>query len=433
MLEIISWMIIGMLNYIAMCYVFTRTMDIEFKMRLRNIVIIMAVTAVYCYFRKTTSPGLCIFVMNIGAFIILKLFYDKSLVKTLISTLLIFISYSISEVIFVAVFKEILGIEFSFLEETLGLLLGNLMIIVIFLIITYPKIVKETFAKIMDWYKENDKVNTIFFIILIVISFAIVTYPISVQARTKEETFIYIIFFVCTVVFVIGFFQQKTKNNKLGWEYERLLEYSKIYERELNDKSKKQHEYRNQLVLLKDMVKTKKARDYIKELLEEESIETDRSILNQLKYIPDGGLKGLIYFKIAHIKYPKAEVHINVSSALKNRKVWKTCSENLRDISKVIGVFLDNAIEALEEEQEKYLILDIDFEQEDIVFSFSNTCTKHINFEKIEKEGFSTKGNLHGYGLPLVREILKKNNLLSVETEMNGKFFVKKLYIKKSR
>lgn len=430
MLETISWILIPFITYFVDCYIFCKLINQEYRVESKNVILIAIAAIINYYFRQNYSSGIMMFITNVELVCLLKVMYNKSVVKILIFTLILLVTYTISELIYAMITMFLLGVDQSVMVNTLGgQFLTNMVIIAIGFCFFKIKRVLKLFQTITNWYKDNNFINTVILVIIAITTIAALLYPISAHAYSFRDTCIYIIFLLCTIIFVTGFFTQKSRNYELSTEYDHLLDYVKVYEKELNDKAKIQHEYKNQLVLLKDMVKTKKAIEYIDNLLHNENGEKNIDLLNSLKFLPAGGLKGLIYFKIDKITYNDFEVHINIDSKLEKNKYWKTCVEQLNDVSKIVGVFLDNAIEALEKEKEKYLILDVDYEDEMIIFTFSNTCTQKVDFNKMELEGYSTKGTNHGYGLPLVKDITEKNPLLDTKKEINGKFFVQHLYI----
>jgi len=436
MLEVVSWTLIPFITYIVDCYIYGKLINKNCEFNVKNIVLIVIAAIINCYCRYNYVSSICTIASNLELIILLKLIFDKSITKTLIATLFIFIGYAISEVLFASTFTLVLNLDLTLVETLPFSFISNIFIILIMLLIGTRKLVIKTVKNIMNWYKDNDLINSIILIIIAFATFCIVTYPISAKTNSRIETIVYIIFFLFVAVFVSGFFKQKSKNNELNSEYDHLLEYIKVYEKEVNEKSKRQHEYKNQLIIINDMLKgkNKKVSKYISEILEGNFLENNKNLLNELKYIPDGGLKGLIYFKLSNLKYEECEVHVFVDKVLENKKMWKTCLDNLSDVSKIIGVFLDNAIEAISEEKNKYIIIDVEYENNCLIFKFSNTCTKHIDSAKLDIEGYSTKGKKHGYGLSLVKDIIDNNNLLNNKREQNGQLFVQYLYInKKSR
>ena len=100
------------------------------------------------------------------------------------------------------------------------------------------------------------------------------------------------------------------------------------------------------------------------------------------------------------------------------------------DITLIIGVYIDNAIQAAKISKEKYIVLDIDYDNKSIVFSFSNTYSGTIDLNKLDDIKYTTKGIGHGYGLVIVKETLEKNNSLDQCREINGKYYVQKLVVK---
>lgn len=100
------------------------------------------------------------------------------------------------------------------------------------------------------------------------------------------------------------------------------------------------------------------------------------------------------------------------------------------EFARILGILLDNAIEASEECSEK--IINITF-RNDIrnnrqIISIENTYqNKEIDTEKIFEKGVSEKENHTGLGLWEVRKIIKKNNNSNLFTSKTDKFFSQQL------
>lgn len=98
------------------------------------------------------------------------------------------------------------------------------------------------------------------------------------------------------------------------------------------------------------------------------------------------------------------------------------------EFTRILGILLDNAIEAAVECDEK--IVNVTFRKEDtrhrILVVIENTyLDKNIDVEKIFEKSFSTKSNKTNSGLGLwdVRQVLKRNNNLNLYTTKNNEFF----------
>ena len=76
------------------------------------------------------------------------------------------------------------------------------------------------------------------------------------------------------------------------------------------------------------------------------------------------------------------------------------------------------------------ITLDVYLDNDSIVFEITNSFNGTINIEKIDEKGYSTKGNGHGYGLALVNDIITKSEYLNQSREINGNYYIQRLYIK---
>lgn len=99
---------------------------------------------------------------------------------------------------------------------------------------------------------------------------------------------------------------------------------------------------------------------------------------------------------------------------------------------RILGIFLDNAIESAKDCEDKVINLRI-FKQPNInkqIVIIENTYNnKDVNIDEIFKKGFSTKENNTGLGLWEVRKILKTSTNLNLHTTKNDKYFVQQFEI----
>lgn len=433
MLEIVSSFLLFVITYLVDCLIFKQITQSRIKIITgKNIILISIMSLLASYIHINYADIAKMLICNIQSCILLKLIFDDSIVHNIVFIITIYIISIISETIFAFIFIGILKIPTEiFIETIIGEFLCNIGIMAIYYSIFQIKRIKTFIKWIISFYNDNSKLETSALLIFITILISSITYPIIINAHSVRELVTFILIFIAAIYFITNFFKQRSKNGELKKEYDSLLQYMSEYEKALDEKSKRQHEYRNQLVMIQDMVsgKNKKASQYIQELLNEEE-RKNIDLLNSLRYLPAGGIKGLIYYKAEKMIEEGIEVYINIAKALEKKKFWKTCVEELQDVSRVIGVYIDNAIEAARKSEKKYVIIDFEYEEDNLIISFSNTYKGHIQLEKLDKQGYSTKGKNRGYGLPLVKEIIEKNELLSQEREMNGMFYVQKLIIK---
>lgn len=93
-----------------------------------------------------------------------------------------------------------------------------------------------------------------------------------------------------------------------------------------------------------------------------------------------------------------------------------------------MGVYLDNAIEAVMEADIKEINIDLYILDKNLFITVANTFNGKVNLDSISDYGYTTKSEGHGYGLSLVKEIIKDNDTLSSDTEViDNKVFVQKI------
>lgn len=135
-----------------------------------------------------------------------------------------------------------------------------------------------------------------------------------------------------------------------------------------------------------------------------------------------------IYNVLAN-KYHKADeigVQINLGVFIDLNEIEKHMK--IYEFTRILGILLDNAIEAASECENK--IIHVSFRKEQnrrrLLVIIDNTYkNKDINVDKIYEKDFSTKSKNTNSGLGLweVRQILKKNNNLNLYTTKSEEFF----------
>ena len=312
------------------------------------------------------------------------------------------------------------------------MLFTNVCVFVIVLIINNIERVKLVLNNIINSFKNKNNIISTVIVILCLSIVVFVIYQNLYEGASLSYLILINLFFLGVYVFMIGFFVETSNNNHLMSKYDQLYEYSKTYEQELVKRSKRQHEYENQLVIIKSMIQGNDEDPvaYIDGLLKDEDKKTDIKWLSKLVNIPVGGLKGLLYFKLNEMMSKKINVNLEVSESLSKKSLWKTYTDNPQDISRIIGVYLDNAIEAASIADTKEIEIQIYLDGKNIVFCLGNTYEGIIEESKLDLEGYSSKGNNRGYGLSLVKDLLSKHPELAQERVVMDQYYVQNLIIK---
>ena len=126
----------------------------------------------------------------------------------------------------------------------------------------------------------------------------------------------------------------------------------------------------------------------------------------------------------------KKNVQINLNVFLNLNEI--EARMKIYDFTRILGILLDNAIDAAKECDKK--VINVTFRKEIsndmIVVIIQNTYSnKDVNTETIFQKGFSSKENHSGLGLWKVHQILMHNNNLNLFTSKDGEFFTQQFEI----
>ena len=142
-----------------------------------------------------------------------------------------------------------------------------------------------------------------------------------------------------------------------------------------------------------------------------------------------------IYHMLATKYYDADQKHVNISLNvfLDLNEIEKRMK--IYDFTRILGILLDNAIDAATECDKKQI--NVTFRKEInnndlILVIIQNTYkNKDVNTETIYQKGKSSKENHSGLGLWKVRQILMRNNNLNLFTTKNDEFFTQQFEIYK--
>lgn len=232
------------------------------------------------------------------------------------------------------------------------------------------------------------------------------------------------------IILTIFFINSRNNYNQLINEYDSLFVYVQNFEEWIEKEQLNRHEYKNQLAVLRCLTKEKKVKDKIDEILED-SINVEGEVVNQLKALPKGGLKGLMYYKCAIAQ--KNKINLTVDVSIERKSILnKLTEQDMRVLCKLIGIYFDNAIEAAKETRKKNVLVEVYELKDKVNIVISNTFKKSKNFDRRNEKGVSTKGEGHGNGLYFANNLISKNEWISQKQEVIDGYYMQELSIKKS-
>ena len=242
----------------------------------------------------------------------------------------------------------------------------------------------------------------------------------------------YFIISTVLIVNIIKAHMEKVDIEMRQDSYNRLQEYTNQIENMYSSLRSFKHDYSNIMLSMSGYIEANDMeglRDYFdKEILPlSKNITKNTAHINQLINIKTTELKSIISSKLLYA----IELNINVGIEVTD-EVTSIPMDTL-DLCRVIGIFLDNAIEATLETDRptiRFALINLDTEY---IFIISNTfLEKGIPYATLSKPNVSTKGVNRGIGLYNAHEIIAKYNHVFLDTEIKNKSFVQRLQISKS-
>lgn len=124
--------------------------------------------------------------------------------------------------------------------------------------------------------------------------------------------------------------------------------------------------------------------------------------------------------------------NINVSTSFNDIRI------SAYIFSRILGILLDNAIEASKASREKEIFLDVsatfisNYTKKSTISIRNTYSNKDVDINRIREKGYTSKHsdrNSHGIGLWEVDKLLKKSDNLNLHTVKNDKFFEQNLEI----
>lgn len=343
--------------------------------------------------------------------------FDKALIYSVVSLAYLFIGELLTGILF-----SILPFDYNYiLKNIFGSALGSVIVLIFTLPVMYIRPIKVFVNNLSEKY-ENLSI-----LIFLVIGIGSFWYMNSHAINNSFEFIINLFVLFLFFLMVILYFKENMKSKEMSDKYNELLSTIDTFEKELITKRKIIHEFRNQLIVINGYADNpEKLKAYLSEIIKDQRNIPNSKLLLNVEKLPSG-LKGLIYYKFSNL-----DNNINVSIDIKNnlKKYESISPKHNKDCLKILGVFIDNAIEAVKNEKEKYINLEFIKQKEQIIIIVRNTCTSRINIKDLTKNGFTTKGNNHGYGLSLVSDIVRKEDALNIKFECDDNIFSATLVIR---
>ena len=196
---------------------------------------------------------------------------------------------------------------------------------------------------------------------------------------------------------------------------EQQKKYIESLEKNNNEIRKFKHDFNNIILGLEGYITNNevdnvKLRDYFYNNIKDfnTKIELDNIALSHLNNIKILSIKNLLTNKIISAQNNDFKVNICIEDEIDDFYV------NEMQLSRVLGIFLDNSLEAgLELDNNRFLELLILKVNKTIAIQITNTFkNNNLDIDKINVSGYSSKGENRGIGLSSANDIINKHNMI---------------------
>ena len=203
-----------------------------------------------------------------------------------------------------------------------------------------------------------------------------------------------------------------------------LQDYTRNLEAMYNSLRSFKHDYVNILLSLSGYIEDGDM-DRLKDFFESKIFPTKNLItgedykLNQLSNISVLEIKSLLSAKMIYAHESGIDVTIDIPDKVESFLI------DTVDLARILGIFLDNAIEAALETEQPQIGLNIIQDKAGVSIIISNSFRDNgVMLHNLKRKGFSTKAGHQGIGLWNAQKIISSYDNVLLETTMKCSYFI---------
>lgn len=236
---------------------------------------------------------------------------------------------------------------------------------------------------------------------------------------------------VCIVIFTS--FKNSMEKEKVKNDLITMTLHNKTMTGMVDGVRKLKHDYNNIMQALNGYVSTKqydKLQEHINSVVGECNIINNLATIDP-KIFNDPAIYGIVGAKYFTAIEKNIKVDLDITTNIANIQFSKP------DLSRILGIVLDNAIEATSKvENDKYIRLEMRFDSRkcaDIIRVVNTYDTNiHIDVQEIYKKGVSSKKVKSGIGLWEVKKLIDKSRNSQIYASIEKDKFIQNIIIEKT-
>lgn len=266
-----------------------------------------------------------------------------------------------------------------------------------------------------------------------IVTFLLLVPNLVMLSYYHDDKNIPLVLIIVNILAIIAMFFVSTYNTKKGFELittEQELVTQRTYNKTLQNLVDGlrtfKHDYNNTLQTMYGYIQLNDI-DGLKEFFEQ-ILDESRAITALDKLNPDlfknPSLFGLITAKYEYARQNNVSINFEMYGKLEEADM------QIYDLTRILGIFLDNAIEASVGSKKKKVNFMVIKRKNKIVVEITNTYSElGLRLENINDKGVSSKGENRGLGLYKVKDILRKYPKVEHQTKASNGMFMQRLSI----
>lgn len=358
-------------------------------------------------------------------------FYFKFRIFGIINTLLVIIISVVSDYLSSLLIRLIFNIESSAISTHVFYFVFHFIISVSIAII-----IRQLMNRLKLSYLYNNRIYLLLLAAFLGLSFTVFYVYMPKSYNTEKEfefqTLFYVIYVCVAAIFIIlisftvirEMALQRTKK-----EINQYYKYTLQIEQINNEMRKFRHDYVNILATLSEYIREDDMdglRTYFDQNIAHlhDDMKLNAIKINGLQNLHVREIKGLLTTKIIQSQEQNINISVEITEQIDHINM------NIVELSRCIGIIMDNAIEASEFVDNPTIQIAFIKNEESILLVFMNKCSKDTpKVHKLFENHYSTKGRKRGIGLTTLKEITEKTDHVFLDTFINNQYFIQKLEI----
>ncbi|PTK87155.1 ATP-binding protein [Staphylococcus haemolyticus] len=290
--------------------------------------------------------------------------------------------------------------------------------------------------KLMQSYLSINKTYLTIISLVLVLSFIILYVYSQIPNINNSSLKMYglifigiILFFTVLIIFISNYMIKELRYKRNMEEIETYYEYTLQIESINNEMRKFRHDYVNILTTMSEYIREDDMpglRQYFNENIVpmKDNLQMKSIKINGTENLKVRAIKGLVTTKILQAQEKNIPISIEVPELVEHIEM------NTIDLSRIIGIITDNAIEASETHEDALIRIAFINTDSSVMFIVMNKCKEDMpRIHELFQERFSTKGENRGLGLSTLKEITDSTENVLLDTTIENGYFIQKVEI----